>query len=355
MKLLHKDAIAEFNKVYWEVEKKIKALEENLLKRDEEHAANWLKFLRNRFRERFEQDWSKNKIFSAYMELLYDKALRQELRLAGCVYLHIVVDLPVVVAESLDKFLQCPWASKEKPEQAKLSFRNDVRGLFIDLGFAFDEVLKEAGAGGRLMTFLLGGDLARGVIVNWVLGLRNAAWIHGEIMADSNSPNRMIQEIRSICMVTQAFKGVTRKGWKAFFGIPKLMPGLVSSGGILGAIAAALTLPDWWGMVISGVVGAGSVSALLQQSYSSARQGEQAEFGSQIYRHLKEPLLGSMKVRDVIRLLANDGWFQVSQRGSHRQFRHLTKPGRVTVPGKTSDDLPIGTLKSILRQARLEE
>jgi predicted RNA binding protein YcfA (HicA-like mRNA interferase family) len=61
-----------------------------------------------------------------------------------------------------------------------------------------------------------------------------------------------------------------------------------------------------------------------------------------------------MKVRDVMRLLANDGWVQVTQRGSHWQFKHPTKPGKVTVPGKMSDDLPVGTYKSILRQAGLE-
>jgi predicted RNA binding protein YcfA (HicA-like mRNA interferase family) len=62
-----------------------------------------------------------------------------------------------------------------------------------------------------------------------------------------------------------------------------------------------------------------------------------------------------MKVRDVIRVLTDDGWLQVSQKGSHRQLRHPTKPGKVTVPGKMSDDLPVGTYKSILRQAGLEE
>ena len=62
-----------------------------------------------------------------------------------------------------------------------------------------------------------------------------------------------------------------------------------------------------------------------------------------------------MKVRDVIRLLTNDGWAQVSQKGSHRQFRHRTKPGKLTVPGELSDDLPLGTCKSILRQAGLED
>jgi predicted RNA binding protein YcfA (HicA-like mRNA interferase family) len=62
-----------------------------------------------------------------------------------------------------------------------------------------------------------------------------------------------------------------------------------------------------------------------------------------------------MKVRDIVRLLTNDGWVQLSQKGSHRQFKHAHKPGKVTVPGKLSDDIPIGTLKSILRQAGLEK
>jgi predicted RNA binding protein YcfA (HicA-like mRNA interferase family) len=61
-----------------------------------------------------------------------------------------------------------------------------------------------------------------------------------------------------------------------------------------------------------------------------------------------------MKVREVVRLLVTDGWEQVSQKGSHRQFKHATKAGKVTVPGK-SDDVPIGTPKSILRQAGLEQ
>jgi predicted RNA binding protein YcfA (HicA-like mRNA interferase family) len=62
-----------------------------------------------------------------------------------------------------------------------------------------------------------------------------------------------------------------------------------------------------------------------------------------------------MKVRDVLRWLVDDGWVQVSQKGSHRQFKHPTKSGKVTVPGKMSDDVPLGTLKSILRQAGLEK
>jgi predicted RNA binding protein YcfA (HicA-like mRNA interferase family) len=61
-----------------------------------------------------------------------------------------------------------------------------------------------------------------------------------------------------------------------------------------------------------------------------------------------------MKVRDVIRLIEQDDWFLVATRGSHRQYKHPTKPGRVTVAGKPSDDLAPGTLNSVLKQAQLK-
>lgn len=60
-----------------------------------------------------------------------------------------------------------------------------------------------------------------------------------------------------------------------------------------------------------------------------------------------------MKVRDAIKVLEADGWGIDRQRGSHRIFRHDTKPGTVTVAGKPSIDLPAGTLASIRRQAGL--
>ena len=62
-----------------------------------------------------------------------------------------------------------------------------------------------------------------------------------------------------------------------------------------------------------------------------------------------------MKVRDVIKRIEADGWRQVSQEGSHRQFKHPVKRGRVTVAGKPGVDVPIGTLKNIYRQAQIEE
>jgi predicted RNA binding protein YcfA (HicA-like mRNA interferase family) len=58
-----------------------------------------------------------------------------------------------------------------------------------------------------------------------------------------------------------------------------------------------------------------------------------------------------MKVREILKLLNGDGWQEVVTRGSHRQLKHATKKGRVTVAGKPSDDLPPGTLNSILKQA----
>ena len=61
--------------------------------------------------------------------------------------------------------------------------------------------------------------------------------------------------------------------------------------------------------------------------------------------------LAPVKVREVIQILEQDGWQQVVPRGSHRQFRHPTKPGRVTVAGKPSQELAPGTLGSILRQS----
>jgi predicted RNA binding protein YcfA (HicA-like mRNA interferase family) len=54
-----------------------------------------------------------------------------------------------------------------------------------------------------------------------------------------------------------------------------------------------------------------------------------------------------MKVRDAIQTIEDDGWFQVAMRGSHRQYKHPAKPGRVTIAGKLSDDLAPGTFGSI--------
>ncbi len=64
--------------------------------------------------------------------------------------------------------------------------------------------------------------------------------------------------------------------------------------------------------------------------------------------------LGFVKVRELIRLIESDGWRHVRTTGSHRHYKHSMKPNVVTVPGNLGDDIPIGTLKAILRSAALE-
>lgn len=61
-----------------------------------------------------------------------------------------------------------------------------------------------------------------------------------------------------------------------------------------------------------------------------------------------------MKVKEVIKLIEDNGWYLAQTKGSHRQYKHSLKTGLVTVSGKPSDDLAPGTLNSILKQAGLK-
>ena len=62
-----------------------------------------------------------------------------------------------------------------------------------------------------------------------------------------------------------------------------------------------------------------------------------------------------MKVRDIIKLIEDDGWYLVVTKGSHRQYKHPSKPGRVTIAGHPSHDLAPGTQSSIFKQAQVEK
>jgi predicted RNA binding protein YcfA (HicA-like mRNA interferase family) len=62
-----------------------------------------------------------------------------------------------------------------------------------------------------------------------------------------------------------------------------------------------------------------------------------------------------VKVREIIKLIEDDGWFVVRTRGSHRHYKHPQKPGLVTIAGHPSVDVPRGTLNSILKQAGMKE
>jgi len=62
-----------------------------------------------------------------------------------------------------------------------------------------------------------------------------------------------------------------------------------------------------------------------------------------------------LKVRDVIKIIEADGWYLVTTKGSHRQYKHRVKAGRITIAGHPADDLAPGTLNSIFKQAKIKE
>jgi len=61
-----------------------------------------------------------------------------------------------------------------------------------------------------------------------------------------------------------------------------------------------------------------------------------------------------MKVKELLKMLEDDGWGLSRTKGSHRQYKHPSKPGTVTVAGKFSADVPKGTLNAILRQSGIK-
>jgi predicted RNA binding protein YcfA (HicA-like mRNA interferase family) len=62
-----------------------------------------------------------------------------------------------------------------------------------------------------------------------------------------------------------------------------------------------------------------------------------------------------MKVREVIKMIEADGWSLIAIKGSHRQYKHSVKTGRVTIAGHLNDDLAPGTLNSVFKQAKLQK
>ncbi|MES2733807.1 MAG: type II toxin-antitoxin system HicA family toxin [Bacteroidota bacterium] len=63
-----------------------------------------------------------------------------------------------------------------------------------------------------------------------------------------------------------------------------------------------------------------------------------------------------MKVREIIKIIEGDGWYLVRQKGSHKQYKHATKKGLVTIAGhQLSDEVALGTLHSIYKQAGIDK
>jgi predicted RNA binding protein YcfA (HicA-like mRNA interferase family) len=61
-----------------------------------------------------------------------------------------------------------------------------------------------------------------------------------------------------------------------------------------------------------------------------------------------------MKVKEIIRLIEKRGWYLISRKGSHRQYKHPSIPGRVTIAGKLNDDMPKGTVNSVFKQSGIK-
>ena len=91
----------------------------------------------------------------------------------------------------------------------------------------------------------------------------------------------------------------------------------------------------------------------FEARFARQRSRRAAELMIRWAAHSRPAYTQQVKVRELIRTLEDDGWVLVRTRGSHRQYRHPSKPGTVTVSGKARVDVPVGTLRSALKQAGL--
>ncbi len=76
---------------------------------------------------------------------------------------------------------------------------------------------------------------------------------------------------------------------------------------------------------------------------------------SKSYLEVQRKYNESMKIKEIIKILESDGWYLSRTKGSHRQFKHSIKSSLVTVSGKLSDDIAVGTQTSIFKQAGLKK
>jgi predicted RNA binding protein YcfA (HicA-like mRNA interferase family) len=125
-------------------------------------------------------------------------------------------------------------------------------------------------------------------------------------------------------------------------------------------LTTQLTLTRWH-VLQHPLAGPRSGSRVLQLHHSTARRRRLRRGAAARHRRILNVAQPSargvrfdMKIRDLLRLLQADGWVLSRTRGSHRQFKHPTKPGLVTVAGHEGDDIAKGTLNSVLKQAGLK-
>ena len=102
----------------------------------------------------------------------------------------------------------------------------------------------------------------------------------------------------------------------------------------------------------------GRVASLLAQARRAGKAAPIDQMTLYCYQdylliNLKYGIIFNVKVRDVIKMIEEDGWYLSRTRGSHRQYKHSIKPGLITIADKPNHDLTKGTLNSILKKAGL--
>jgi predicted RNA binding protein YcfA (HicA-like mRNA interferase family) len=129
---------------------------------------------------------------------------------------------------------------------------------------------------------------------------------------------------------------VASVSWTGFFEPPSCR-----MGNGLAPIMVAERIPPRWSI-------GNDLSSFFDQTWDAHDRCNASSLGGRSDHRSRRV---AMKVRELVRLLEKEGWRQVRQRGSHRQFQHPIKPGTVTVSGKLGVEIPQGTLRSALKQA----
>jgi predicted RNA binding protein YcfA (HicA-like mRNA interferase family) len=93
---------------------------------------------------------------------------------------------------------------------------------------------------------------------------------------------------------------------------------------------------------------------ILVSSFGQRRRVVAWQFPARLDSQQTAVYFVPVKVREVVRMLEEDGWNLVRTRGSHHQYKHPTKKGLATIPGNRNDEIAPGTLSSILKQAGLK-
>ncbi|MDJ0902583.1 MAG: hypothetical protein QNJ55_27645 [Xenococcus sp. MO_188.B8] len=199
-----------FQELYGIIETRILAYAKN--EKDEK-----LKFWAEKLVEQFQQrylNWESSEDLSDYMDLLKEENLNNDIRLSGCIFLHLIVDLPVAIYKSLDMLDE----EYHLNEDQKKEYRIKAREFFLEISVLFHEVLGERGiAESWLLPILQFIRPLRITAFQWTSLLRTVSWIKGEVMADLPEEKRQKQEEISIEFCTAQFSRTKGKALLTIF------------------------------------------------------------------------------------------------------------------------------------------